>query len=136
MKKYLIAASSVAIMFSVAAAVTLPTSASKNGQAGTSNVAHLYLYEKDSGWNIVEGGAWGKMKYNLSGPTLDYVFNGHGLVPGGDYTLIYYPDPWPGTGLQCLGTGTANGGGNVNISGAPTTGGLPVAGDTNTPGAK
>ena len=51
-----------------------------SGQAGKSNVGHLYLYEKDEGtWEIIEGGAWGKMKYNLSGSTFDFVFNGHGL---------------------------------------------------------
>ena len=63
-------------------------------------VAKLYLYEKDpsSGWSIVDGGAWGKMKYNLAGPTFDFVFNGHDLEPGNSYTLLYYPDPWPGEG--------------------------------------
>ncbi len=132
MKKYTVVLSSLALVVAVAAVGISPTSASKNGRAGKSNVAHLYLYEKDSSdWSIVDGGAWGKMKYNLSGPAFDYVFNGHGLVPGDDYTLIYYPDPWPGTGLQCLGTGVANGGGNVNISGAVETGTLPTTSDAN-----
>lgn len=100
--------------------------------AGKSNIAHLNLYQKNlSDWSIVPGGANGKMTYNQSGPAFDYVFNGHGLVPGDDYTLIYYPDPWPGTNLRCLGTGTANGGGNVNISGAVATGSLPTTSDAN-----
>ena len=103
-----------------------------NGPAGKSNIAHLYLYEKDPGdWNIVEDGAWGKMKYNLSGPTFDFVFNGHELEAGSDYTLIYYPDPWPGTGLICLGFGTANGGGNVHIAASVDTGDLPIADEEN-----
>jgi hypothetical protein len=55
------------------------------------------------------------MKYNLSGTMFDYVFNGHDLMAGEDYTLIYYPDPWPGTGLKCLGSGMANNGGNLNL---------------------
>ena len=88
-----------------------------NGQAGNSNIAHLYLYEKDpNDWSIVDGGAWGKMKYNLSGEMFEFVFNGHGLEAGYDYTLIYYPDPWSGNGLICLGSGTANKGGEVHIA--------------------
>ena len=111
--------------------------AAKNGQAGKSNIGHLYLYEKDpADWSIIEGGAWGKMKYNLSGSTFDFVFNGHDLAIGQEYTLIYYPDPWPGTGLKILGTGTADGLGNVHIKGNIETGNLPMEGDANTEGAK
>jgi hypothetical protein len=104
-----------------------------SGQAGRSNVAHLYLYEKtgDPDWDIVVDGAWGKMKYNLSGETFDFVFNGHGLEVGSDYTLIYYPDPWPGTGLICLGSGTVNEEGNVHIAESVDTGNLPAEGDEN-----
>ena len=87
-----------------------------NGQAGNSNIAHLYLYEKDANWDVVDKGAWGKMKYNLSGEMFEFVFNGHGLEAGSFYTLIYYPDPWPGNGLICLGSGTANKGGEVHIA--------------------
>ena len=87
--------------------------------AGNSNEAHLYLYEKDpSDWSIVDGGAWGKMVYNLSGPTFDFVFNGKGLNAGVDYSLIYYKDPWPGTPATCLASGVANGGGNVHLAGS------------------
>jgi len=108
----------------------------KTGPAGKSNVGHLYLYEKipgslDTPWPIVEGGAWGKMKYNLSGTTFDFVFNGHGLPIGVDYTLIYYPDPWPGTGLICLGSGVVNADGNIHIAGSVDTGDLPNDGDDN-----
>jgi hypothetical protein len=102
------------------------------GPAGKSNTGLLYLHEKTQDtWEIVEGGAWGKMKYNLSGPEFCYVFNGHGLQAGVDYQLIYYPDPWPGSGVKCLGMGTANGGGNVHISGSVNTGDLPIATDDN-----
>ena len=111
--------------------------AGPSGPAGKSNVGHLYLYEKDpSTWQIVPGGAWGKMKYNLSGPTFQFVFNGHSLEPGEDYTLIYYPDPWPGNGLICLGSATADAYGDVHIQADVATGNLPIAGDTNSPGAK
>ena len=105
-----------------------------NGQAGNSNIAHLYLYEKDPlTWDIVEDGAWGKMKYNLSGEMFEFVFNGHGLEAGSDYTLIYYPDLWPGNGLICLGSGVANKGGNVHIAESCDIDFLPVVLDDNFP---
>ena len=99
--------------------------------AGKSNVGHLYLYEKNVDWEIVEGGAWGKMKYNLSGSTFDFVFNGHDLAIGQEYTLIYYPDPWPGTGLICLGSGTVNEDGDIHIKESVDTGDLPMDADEN-----
>ena len=138
MKKYLIAASSAALVFSLAAAVILPTFAGKNGQAGTSNVAHLYLYEKNvlGDWSIVEGGAWGKMKYNLSAPTFDFVFNGHNLNPDTDYSLIYYADGWPGNHPGALlASGTSNDGGDIHLAGPNELNiDLPDPADANYPG--
>jgi hypothetical protein len=134
MKKNVFALAVVAVLISL---LTLSSAlaAGKTGPAGKSNVGHLYLYEKEADWTIVEGGAWGKMKYNLSGSKFDFVFNGHELPTGVKYTLIYYPDPWPGTGLIILGNGTADEYGDVHIKGKIDTGNLPIAGDTN-PGAK
>ena len=136
MNKKLAILAMVAVMALVFGSVAIAKGPS--GQAGKSNVAHLYLFEKDpSTWQIVEGGAWGKMTYRLSGPTFNFVFNGHHLEAGWDYTLIYYPDPWPGSGLICLGSGTADEYGDVHIQGAMNTGNLPASGDTNYPtGAK
>jgi len=124
MKKYLILILIALIIGSLFAVV-------QAAPAGKSNVAHLYLYEKTPGpltapWPIVEGGAWGKMTYNLSGFTFDFVFNGHGLEQGTEYTLIYYPDPWPGLDLICLGEGTVNAEGDVHIAGSVNTGDLPT----------
>ena len=126
MKKYLI----LVLVVLLIGALTVGVLAGKTGQAGKSNIAHLYLYEKDpSDWSIVDGGAWGKMKYNLSGETFDFVFNGHGLVEGEDYTLIYYPDkdgnPWPREDIICLGSGIANAELDVHIMGSVDTGDLP-----------
>lgn len=106
-----------------------------SGPAGRSSMAHLYLYEKDpSTWEIVEDGAWGKMTYQTAGMYFNFVFNGHKLEPGLDYTLIYYPDPWPGEGLICLGEGIVNEEGNVHIKGAVETyGDLPMPDDWNNP---
>jgi len=113
MKKYLVIGLAVMLVSALATGAL----AGKHEPKGKSNISHLYLYEKDPAtWEIIEGGAWGKMKYNKSGPTFDFVFNGHGLEPEEEYTLIYYPDPWPGEGLKCLGNGIANRGGNVHIA--------------------
>ncbi len=108
-----------------------------SGQSGNSNVGHLYLNEKNpETWQIVEGGAWGKMRYFLSGDEFDCVFNAKGLESGVDYTLIYYPDPWPGNGLMCLGSDTAKGG-NADVKAQTDTGDLPAPYDENYPdGAK
>ena len=134
MKKFLMIVVIVAMMTAVIAAPVM--AAGKNGPSGKSNIGHLYLWEKDNTtWEIVEDGAWGKMKYNLSGGTFDFIFNGHELDPGLDYTLIYYPDPWPGAGLICLGSGTVCEEGNIHIKDSVETGDLPIAGDTNA-GAK
>lgn len=99
-----------------------------SGQAGKSNIGRLYLVEKDPiTWEIIpkkNGGAWGKMIYRLKSPKFKFVFNGHRLVPDTDYTLIYFPDPWPGYGLICLGSDIAsnepddNDVGNVHIAGS------------------
>jgi len=121
MKKYLI----LVLIVLLIGALSVGVLAGKNGPAGKSNIAHLYLYEKDpNDWSIVDGGAWGKMKYNLSGDEFDFVFNGHGLEPGLEYTLIYYPDPWPGAGLICLGSGTVNEEGDIHIAESEDTGSL------------
>jgi hypothetical protein len=138
MKKYLI----LALIVLVVGALFIGVLAEKPGNvphqpAGGSNIAHAYLYEKvpSGDWPILEGGAWGKMTYNQSGSTFDFVFNGHGLEPGRDYTLIYYPDitgnPWPRVGIICLGSGTADGDGDVHIMDSVETGDLPTGADIN-----
>jgi len=103
-----------------------------NGQAGKSNKAHLNFYEKDSNtWEIIQNGAFGTMTYDLTGETFNYVFNGHGLTAGDEYELIYYPDPWPGEGLLCLGSGIANEDGDVHLKSSVDTGNLPNEDDEN-----
>lgn len=125
----------LAIVFFMASFAIAKNPKGPSGPAGKSNVARLYLYEKSPvDWTIVEDGAWGKMKYRMSGPYFEFVFNGKKLVRGENYTLIYYPDPWPGSGLICLGTDTARGRGNVHIEGQVFIGeGLPLPEDLNNP---
>ena len=130
----------IAVVALVAGLLVVPVIAKgPSGPAGKSNVGHLYLYEKVPSdvkwtegdckgelvpWLIAEDCAWGKMKYNLSGPTFDFVFNGHGLPVGQDFTLIYYPDDWDvaqAGNIICLGSGVTNDGGNIHIAGSVDT---------------
>ena len=118
MKKYLILLLIVFVIVSLTVAVL---AVGQHGPAGISNIAHLYLHEKDANWDIVDGGAWGKITYNLSGSTFDFVFNGHGLVPGNYYTLINYKS-W--SVVICLGSGIADEYGDVHIADSVDTGNL------------
>jgi hypothetical protein len=93
-------------------------SSSPNGEA---RMGVVYLFQKteptEGGpWPIVQGGAWGMMRYTLWGETFNFHFKGRKLQPGVSYTLIYYPDPWPGNNLICLGSGVANEDGNIRIA--------------------
>ena len=86
----------------------------------------------DGPWPILPTKRWGQMKYNLLGDKFRFSFEGKKLVPNTDYTLVYYPDPWPGENLICLGSRTSNDAGNLQINGSldiPT--GLPVPEDEN-----
>ena len=125
MKKLIAISLAVVLVLTLGAGVAL--AAGKHGPAGKSNIAHLYLYEKNpADWSIVDGGAWGKLKYNLSGSTFDFVFNGHGLQPNTEYSLIYYADfedryaNWGGNNPGALiATGTTNPGGQLHLAGSP-----------------
>ncbi|MHC4799929.1 MAG: hypothetical protein ACYTF1_25110 [Planctomycetota bacterium] len=115
-----------------------------SGVAGKSKIGHVYLVEKnpaDPNWPVVAGGAWGKMTYRTMFPRFRFGFNGHGLVAGQDYTLIYYPDkegnPWPREDIICLGSDRADEDGNVHIREVVDTGDLPNPDtDLNEEGAK
>lgn len=134
-----VVASLVAALPVMAAKIDNPAN-NRSGGVGNSNVAFLYLYEKDpANWSIVPDGAWGKLKFNLAGPTFDYVFNGHKLMAGTDYSLIYYADPWPGNHPGALiASGAADAGGNIHLaSSVDLDTNLPNAADANYPtGAK
>jgi hypothetical protein len=104
----------------------------------------VYLYEKDPAtWDVIgKGGAWGFLDYRPQGTEFKFKFVGKKLEPGVNYTLIYYPDPWPGDGLICLGSGIADEYGKVKMIGKgdpaspfyvepQSTGNLPAAYDAN-----
>ncbi len=120
--------------------VTLATSfAMAEDPNGETKLGRLYLFQKcDDSLKNVEGydlytgcpnpgnGPWpiildnnryGKMDYSLWGPKVKFSFQGKRLLPKTEYTLIYYPDDWPGDGLICLGNGKSNKAGNISING-------------------
>lgn len=131
-KKFLVGAAAGALMLG---AIVIPALAKgPNGPAGNSNKAHLYLYQKDPvSWDIVAGGAWGKMTYDRSGPAFNYVFNGQGLEADKEYSLIYYADPWPGDNPGALiASGLSDEGGNIHLAGSTNLGiNLPDPEDAN-----
>lgn len=120
-----------AIAFAMPKSVsTYDTNAKNNGPAGKSSVNNLYLVEKNpADWTIVPDGAWGKLTFNKKNDKFD--FNGHDLQSATSYSLIYYPDPWPGTNCQVLGTSTTNKGGNVHIAGKFDFNKIPISTDQN-----
>ncbi|MHC1742986.1 MAG: hypothetical protein AB9873_08140 [Syntrophobacteraceae bacterium] len=87
---------------------------------GKDRIGVLYLFQKmtaqDAPWPIIQGGAWGLLNYSLWGDKFNFKFKGQNLTPGTSYTLIYYPDPWPGESLICLASGVADRRGNLNLS--------------------
>lgn len=104
------------------------------------NLEYLRLVQKDPGdWSVVKGGARGLLRYTRTGPMFIFRLHARGLSPNTSYTLIYYPDPWPGNGLICLARGTADYHGYLRhvVGAVKIKGGLPGEFDQNYPnGAK
>ena len=98
----------------------------------------LYLFQKDPyTWDIVDHGAWGKMKFTPVGTELQFNFQAHKLLPEQWYSLIYYPDPWPGYGLIIFAETMSDPDGNLQIKDEIDIGDLPRSLDDNYPsGAK
>src|SRR3989344_8342402 len=99
MKKVLVLLIGLMLVMTVAVMAVKPNGpAAYNGlNKGNSDVRHLELYEKDSNWDPVVGGAFGRLTFDSD----SFVFNGHGLEAATDYTLVRYKDPWPGSPV-CL----------------------------------
>jgi hypothetical protein len=72
-----------------------------------------------------EFAGYGTFRYTSEGPEFEWEFEGQGLVPyhwsNGTYhryVLVYYPDPWPGRNLVCLGHGEGDPWGNMTLQGS------------------
>jgi hypothetical protein len=106
------------------------------GRAGASHIAHLGFSQRDDEGEVVEDGATGRMKYTWSGPTFDYVFNGHELEPGDEFTMTYQLEPVGESGAICLGSGTVNDEGDLHIKNSiELNSDLPMADDESEDGA-
>jgi len=104
-------------------------------------------YDSSTGCPNIGTGPWpifpdnrmqGKLHYSLWGSKFAFSFQGQRLLANTNYTLIYYADPWPGTGLGtntnmiCLGSGKTNKKGNIAIHGKKDIGtSLPANYDAN-----
>lgn len=106
MKKYLLVALAVTLALSLvvgsvmaAGGPTYDKKSKNNGPCGNSNNGNYWLVEKDADWDIVtrdQGGAYGHVKYNLTGSSFDFKLNAHRLDPDTKYQIefevngIYY----------------------------------------------
>lgn len=107
-----------------------------DGRSGASHIAHLNFSQRDGEGETVEDGAWGRMKYVWSGPTFDFVFNGHELEPEDEYTMTYQLEPVGENGALCLGSGTVNEDGDLHIRNSiELNGDLPMPADESEEGA-
>lgn len=114
----------------------LPRGDGPDGQAGLSSIAHLDFSLRDLEDEPLDEGAWGRMTYRWIAPIFDYIFNGHELPIGGEYTLTYQPQPLPSPGVICLGAGTVNDEGDLHLENAfDLDTDLPTEADANEDGA-
>ncbi len=69
---------------------------------------------------------YGTFEYTPESPEFEWEFAGNGFVPPlrgpfgphHRYVLVYYPDPWPGRDLICLGDGIPNKQGSLKLRGS------------------
>lgn len=125
------------ILIAVAAFVVLavPAMAAKPEDTPNENANRdtVLLVEKTpyGDWPVVVDGASGVLKYHKTGPKFNYEFKAEGLLSNTDYTLMYYPDPWPGEGLVCIDAGVSTEDGKLHMAGSTETGTLPMEDDDN-----
>lgn len=83
-------------------------------------------------YNSHSGAASGTLTYEIKGETFIGSLTATKLADG-DYELIYYKDPWPGTGSVLIASGTSIGG-VLDITGINVnTGDIPALGDPHSP---
>ena len=92
------------------------------------------LVAKDKYWSPHAGAGIGTVTYSYASAspgTLTASFSGTVPLPDTDYSMIYYPDPWPGSPGCVFGTGTSDGSRNITIPSGPCA--VPDVGDQNMP---
>lgn len=124
MKKAILICTICAVMMSLLGATAVMAAPGGKDSPANNNRQNLYLYPKEYAdapeWTTLwEHQAWGKYNFKLDGQIISGVFNGHGLTPDIDYTLISYNDPWGATPqFVVIGSGVADTDGNVHIAGS------------------
>lgn len=124
----------LAVMLAVALAVILvagsamaaggPTYDKKsknNGPRGNSNNGNYWLVEKDQDWEIVtrdQDGAYGHVKYNLSGSSFDFKLSAHRLDPDTKYQIEFgvVSDNTPPPTWYAVASVASNSDGNITYS--------------------
>ena len=149
LKKLLVPVLLSCMLLAVTPVLAMPPTGEKGGKT---NYTLLLVPKDPSTWEFLwpgnvngTGTSFGLLKFEQTGATFDFGFNGHGLRPNTDYSIIYYLDMYDAWGrtiwphkILILANGTSNSGGNVNISASVQIGeNLPMPGDANyTSGAK
>lgn len=101
--------------------------------ANRSPIAYTYFLPQTMGnhHRMPHFFSWGTLRYNKWGAQFEFAFNGFNLARNQEYTLVYYPGEE--AAMICLGQGTSNRMGHVNITGSADICSLPVAEDSNYP---
>jgi hypothetical protein len=85
-------------------------------------------------WEIIDGQTGGVLMYSPMGDEFGYCLQAYGLTPSTGYSLIYYADPWSGTGGCLIASGTSDASGILFLVGEHDIGmSIPVATDDNHP---
>jgi len=111
------------------------------GDEGKATVTLVQKEENDGEWHIKDGGASGVLTYKTKSPEFEYNFSANGLTPNTNYELIYYADPWDGSGgsMTIADSLLSNGTGGITTGdqSVELLSDLPVSADANSPqGAK
>lgn len=92
----------------------------------------LTLENKTDNWDVIDDDRYATLSFISSHPTFDYALDVFGLEPNTQYSLIYYPDPWPGTGAIEITSFMTDGSGNYDETGDEELNtDLPITTDTN-----
>ena len=92
---------------------------------------NIGLVAKDGLWSPVPGNGSGTVTYSYTGGILTASFIGTVPLANTNYSMIYYPDPWPGSGSCVFGSALSLADRSINIGAGVCP--VPAAGDKNMP---
>ena len=123
------------LLFGLYVAVVPFAAASVNtAQVGQGRYGLLLMTGKATHHSPKRHAGFAVLLFERAAPTFNYRLTAHGLQARQDYTLIYFPAPWPGDNLRCIGQAHSNRSGMLRLHGrVDLNTGLPVAADDNYP---